>query len=225
MSAVHTPEGEARSDQGVRSLRSARILGLLQAARDAGISPVQSTQFHQLVYLCNALAPVWDVVPLTKELLKLYGAPYDASLQDDIDRLVAAGLVRARDLHYFQTDQGTWQVGALYALGPAALTDPILRMLWAFPDERESTAIAREVCIAISALPSEWVDRVLSLDVAYADPRFSPNSVISLLDSDGENGSSRAAHLFQDVSDKRLTPSEQAGLYIRHLYRIASRVA
>lgn len=216
---------EAHQNEGVRTLRNARLLSLLQAARDAGISPVQSTRFHQLVYLCNALAPVWDVVPLTKELLKLYGTPYDAGLQDDIDRLVAAGLIRARDLHYFQTDQGSWQVGALYALGPAALTDPILRMLWAFPDERESANIAREVCLAVSALPAEWIDRVLSLDVAYADPRFSPNSVISLLDSDGENGSSRAAQLFQDVSDKELTPSEQAGLYIRHLFRIASRVA
>ncbi|WP_431806647.1 hypothetical protein [Microbacterium paraoxydans] len=216
---------EAHQNEGVRTLRDARLLSLLQAARDAGISPVQSTRFHQLVYLCNALAPVWDVVPLTKELLKLYGTPYDAGLQDDIDRLVAAGLIRARDLHYFQTDQGSWQVGALYALGPATLTDPILRMLWAFPDERESANIAREVCLAVSALPAEWIDRVLSLDVAYADPRFSPNSVISLLDSDGENGSSRAAQLFQDVSDKELTPSEQAGLYIRHLFRIASRVA
>ncbi|MCK8467155.1 hypothetical protein M0722_08145 [Microbacterium sp. KSW4-16] len=216
---------EAHQKEGVRTLRNARLLSLLQAARDAGISPVQSTRFHQLVYLCNALAPIWDVVPLTKELLKLYGTPYDAGLQDDIDRLVAAGLIRARDLHYFQTDQGSWQVGALYALGPAALTDPILRMLWAFPDERESAKIAREVCLAVSALPAEWIDRVLSLDVAYADPRFSPNSVISLLDSDGENGSSRAAELFQDVSDKELTPSEQAGLYIRHLFRIASRVA
>lgn len=216
---------EAHQNEGVRTLRNARLLSLLQAARDAGISPVQSTRFHQLVYLCNALAPVWDLVPLTKELLKLYGTPYDAGLQDDIDRLVAAGLIRARDLHYFQTDQGSWQVGALYALGPAALTDPILRMLWAFPDERESANIAREVCLAVSALPAEWIDRVLSLDVAYTDPRYSPNSVISLLDSDGENGSSRAAQLFQDVSDKQLTPSEQAGLYIRHLFRIASRVA
>ncbi len=225
MSAIPTRKQTDQAEQATRGLRSARILGLLQAARDAGISPVQSSRFHQLVYLCNALAPVWDVVPLTKELLKLYGTPYDASLQDDIDHLVASGLVHARDLHYFQTDQGTWQVGALYALGPAERAEPILRMLWSFPDERNAAAIAREVCLAISALPAESIDRVLSLDVAYSDPRFSPNSIISLLDSDGENGTSRAAQLFQNVSDKGLTPSEQAGLYIRHLYRIASRVA
>lgn len=207
-------------------VRQVRLLSLLHAAELAGIAPLSAGRVHQLVYLTDALAPVWDLVPLTPELLKLYGSPYDAGLQSDMDRMVGAGLVRARDLSYFQDDHGRWKVAAFYSLNLEASL-PLLRELDRLPDEREAAHVTKEICLAVSALPPDVVDRVLQLDVAYSSPSSSNNTLVSLYDAEGTNDTSRVATQFQSLAPEGVTlnPAEQANLYIRHLYRIATHVA
>ena len=207
-------------------LRQTRLLSLLHAAEVAGIAPLSATRVHQLAYLTDALAPVWELTPLTPELLKLYGTPYDAGLQSDMDRLVGMGLARARDLSYFQDDCGRWRVAALYSLNLEPSL-PLLRELDRLPDEREAAHVTKEICLAVSALPPDAVDQVLQLDVAYSSPTSSDNTLLSLYDSDGKNSTSRAANQFQQLvpAGANLNPAEQANLYIRHLYRIATHVA
>lgn len=71
------------------ALPAARLFTLLDGAEVAGIAPVAAQDLHLLAYMTNALAPVWGLEPLTPELLKIYGAPYDAQFQALIDRQAA----------------------------------------------------------------------------------------------------------------------------------------
>lgn len=206
-------------------LRQARIVALLDAVENAGIAPIPASQLHQIAYLTNALAPVWGLEPLTQELLKLYGSPYDAQLQKDLDNLTGSGLVRARDLSYFQNSQSSWRVSASYSLN-YDVCESLISELSTFPDELAAIRVAKEICLAISALPPESVTSALAFDVSYSNPEFSVNSIIYLSDEGQSNASARAARLFTDASNEfDVSSSEAANLYIRHLYSLAVRSA
>lgn len=206
-------------------LRQARVLYLLTAAHKSGLAPIDANRLHQVAYLTNALSPVWGLEPLTAELLKLYGSPYDARLQRDVDLLVAEGLVRASSLAYNLDDAGNWKVFARYSIIEERARS-ILAMVEHFPDERNAFLVVHEVCQAISALPPQDVDRALGFDAAYANPAIGPNNVLDLYDEDRGNKSSRSAGLFPSPARGiSLEASERAHLYVRHLHRLATRSA
>jgi hypothetical protein len=220
---MHSESGLMNPNDESKSInRRVRILTILDGADYAGISPLSAQRLHLLAYLTNALAPIWDLEPLTPELLRLYGAPYDAQLQGELDALVVSGLVTASGLSYYQDDSANWRVTASYSLNRAT-AESILRELEFLPDEAEAARVASEICLAVSALPDDFVERAMSLDVAYSSNGSSTNSLLSLYDADGRNQSSRAAGRFEQLAPAghSLSPSEQVNLYIRHLYRMA----
>lgn len=207
-------------------VRQVRILALLDGARQAGIAPLSAKRMHQLAYLTNALAPVWNLEPLTPELLKLYGSPYDATLQSDVDRLVVIGLIRAQGVSYDQDDRGSWRVSASYSI-QASMAQRLLHEIEFFPDEKAAAGIAKEICLALSALPEDVVDLALGMDASYSNNQTSANSLVSLFDNQGSNPSARSAALFESLGPSNSTfgPSEQVNLYLRHLYRMATQNA
>lgn len=200
-----------------------RLLVLLDAADRSGIAPLTAPHVHAIVYLSNALAPVWDVEPLTPELLKLYGSPYDAEIQTQLDRLVGSGLVTTKDLAYYQDEGGSWRVAASFSIDHDR-AGPVLDELAYLPDELLAAEVIREVCLALAALPPELLDRALLLDAAYSDTRSSPYSLIHLRDERGSNLSSDVAESFRRIAPRGtyLSPAEQANLYVRHLARMVA---
>ncbi len=212
-----------RADDHEFSLpRQLRLLTILDGAERAGIAPLEARQIHLIAYLTNALAPVWNLEPLTSELLKLYGAPYDAGLQQDIDRLVFSGLVLCSDLSYYQDESLKWRVSALYELN-RPIADALLQELRYLPDEQTTADVAAEICLAISALPPEAVERSLGLDAAYSSGESSVGSLLNLYDDNRTNRSSSAANLFGSLAPEgtSFSPTERVNLYIRHLYRMS----
>lgn len=211
---------------GMASLaRQVRLVSLLDAAAHSGLTPLSARHIHAIVYISDALAPLWDLVPLTSEVLKQQGGPYDAELQRDLDHLVGKGLVAVDDVQYEWSRELGWRVTALYSA--SELSQPLLRTIAEFPDEANTMSILREICLAISALPDESVDATLASDVTYTDGYIGPNTLVVLQDEDDSNRSSRLARRFQDVVGpvRNLGPAELANLYVRHLYRAVGKTA
>ena len=56
--------------------RPVRVLSLLDSLARAAISPVTVRVLHELAYLTNVLAPVFDLPPFSASLLRRRGGPY-----------------------------------------------------------------------------------------------------------------------------------------------------
>jgi hypothetical protein len=209
-----------------RVLSQLRVLTVLDAANRAGISPMTASHLHGTVYMSNALSPVWDLAPLTPKLLKFFGGPYDPDLQHNIDLLVGRGMVLAREVHYEEHDRDGWRVEASYSLNEN-LARKVLSAAAHFPDETYAAQFVLELCLALSALPEEILDRAFTLDATYSSLASSPNSIVSLAGSDQSNRSARAARSIGEAVTPTapMNPAEEVHLYLRHLYRIAGRSA
>jgi len=159
---------------------------------------------------------------MTSELLKLYGSPYDAALQADIDKLVVSGLALCSHLSYYQDESRRWRVSALYEVNHT-IGDALLDELRYLPDEKNAADVAAEICLAISALPSETIERSFGFDAAYASTESSPGSLLNLYDETRSNKSSSAANMFEQLAPEgtSFSPAERVNLYIRHLYRMS----
>lgn len=205
--------------------RQIRLLALMDAAASAGLTPLSARNIHSIVYISDALAPLWQLSPLTPEVLKQFGGPYDADLQRDLDSLVGTGLIAVDDVRYEWSHQSGWRVLASYTA--SELSEPLLQEIAVFPDEANIASILREICLAIAALPEASVGATLAGDVTYADAYLGPNTLVVLLDDRNANQSSRLAERFREVvpPERSLGPAELANLYVRHLYRAVGETA
>ena len=203
-----------------------RLLTIVDLAEEVGLGPVGSRLIHLVAYLANALSPVWSLAPQRPEVLKLFGGPYDPSLQHDLDQLVGRGALLIHEPRYDFSGENGWRLAAAYSVNDE-LARPFLDTSALFPDEHEATLVVREICLALSAMPDEAIDALARFDVSYADPSVSPNSVVDLSGPDGANPTSRTARRFADLgrSGHEASPSEQAHLYIRHMARLAGAEA
>lgn len=206
---------------GVRG--SVRLLTIVDAAEQVGLAPVTARLVHVAAYMTNALSPVWSLAPYTAEVLKLLGGPYDPGLQQELDRLVGRGLLIVREPSYEFTENEGWRLAAEYELHHE-FSRPVLDAALRYPDEADASRVVREICLALSGVPTDELDDLVRSDVSYADPSVSPNSVVDLFGADGSNPSSRTAQRFGVLSPRgtATTAAEEAHLYIRHMLRVAA---
>lgn len=202
---------------------SIRLLTIVDSAEQVGLAPVTARLIHAAAYLTNALSPVWSLAPYTAEVLKLLGGPYDPNLQQELDRLVGRGLLIVREPSYEFTEDDGWRLTAEYELHEA-FSRPVLDAAVQYPDEVEVSRVVREICLALSAAPTDELDNLVRSDVSYADPSVGPNSIVDLFDPEGGNPSSRTAQRFGSLSPRGAgtTPAEEAHLYIRHMLRVVT---
>ncbi|MBE1237406.1 hypothetical protein IHV25_07065 [Phaeovibrio sulfidiphilus] len=145
------------------------LLMLLDASERIGIAPLSAQRLHRLVYLANAMAPVYDLLTPDGYLLKYKRGPFFSEVQWDMDRLCAQGLAAASNFKT-QRDGLGWWFEADYNLTPVGMkaVDRALEL-----SEMEKKAIfLREVVRAFAsvikdeAVKEEQDDMVL-MDVSY----------------------------------------------------------
>lgn len=194
--------------------RQLRVLVLLEAAASAGMEPVRLPVLHNLAYLSNALAPVWQLDPFDGAVLKRRGSPYYPSLQWDVDRLVGCGLLQVQDVRYVEVDN-RWQIDASYCLN-RAMARPVLDTRRAVGFEPGLEDFCHSLAQAMASLPLEEVERVLNEDAAYGNPAVDVSNVVNFAESHGINFATNAARAFRP--DVPLTPGERVNLYVNHLH-------
>lgn len=155
-----------------RTLLSARmwLLTLLDGAERTGIAPLSVRRLHRLVYLANAMAPVYDLLTPDGYLLKFKRGPFFPAVQWDIDRLSVQGLATVSGASRKKDDLGWWFEAdySLSAMGMKAVDHAM--QLEAIG---EKAAFLREVARAFSAiLRQEASSEATADDALLADVTF-----------------------------------------------------
>lgn len=195
--------------------QTVRVLSLLDSLAAAGLAPSSTRALHELAYLANVLAPVFDLPPLDATLLKRKAGPYYPELQQTIDRLVGRGLVEAINLRYELDDvENRYRISASYRLRRAAVGDALRRYRELYLVEAQ---FLDELAAAYSALSDAEQGHVATGDAQYADVSVDVNNVIDFGQwvSAEKNFSRNAAMTF--APGQSLPPAERLHLYLDHL--------
>ncbi|HEY5409278.1 MAG TPA: hypothetical protein VIJ94_01000 [Caulobacteraceae bacterium] len=197
------------------------LLLLLDAAERAGVTPLSVGRLHRLVYLANAMAPVYDILTPDGYILKYKRGPFFPAVQWDIDRLGAQGLARVANLQRAEDELGWW-FDADYTLTK--------RGMGAVDAAKGLTEIAakgsflREVVKAFAAmeLPEDERDAALLGDVAYA--KADDQAPIDFRTA-SENLTSLAATAIagKGYEGHQVSRRAEVHLYFRYLERLWAR--
>ena len=208
-----------RDVAGVR--RYVRIVGLLDGADNAGVTPVPALALHALAYFTDALLPVWNLSIGEAHLLKRIDGPLSPTLQRDIDQLVGRGVVEAADVRHVPDEGNQWRLDASYSLN-RDLADPVLIEVSRHPEQARVGDAVREVVLALSSIGLDSALAAIRQDATYGNELVDVGDVVTLAPEDGRrNASARVARRFASLRKETssLTAAEMAHLYIRELYR------
>lgn len=175
---------------------------------------------HAHAYLCNVMAPLWEMPVLEGKILKRRGGPFYPDLQSDLDRMVGLGILLITDVAHIQDATGKWRLEGRYASNVHLAPEPV-EFLKTQPEEQRFAQFAREVAFALSALGNQDLERALIEDATYSDPQIGYNNVVDFHEWDSRNLSVNAAQYFDTLArgNTRVTPGEKLHLYVRHLGR------
>lgn len=210
----------AQSNNSAALRRRARILLLLDAAREAGLAPIGVMTLHGFAYLSNVLAPVWDMPSLEGSILKRKGGAFYPELQHEVDRLVGLGMVIISGLSHSLDGTGRWRLEGRYELN-AALSSPTLETLHALPGEGRVASFVLELGYALSALSNEELAAAFIEDATYSDPAVSNENVLDFAEWRDSNPTANVIAYFGKVSASRpqSSPGERLHSYVRQLRR------
>lgn len=147
------------------------LLSVLEAADRIGVAPLSVGRLHRLVYLANAMAPVYDLLTPDGYILKYKRGPFFPGVQWDIDRLSVQGLASVTGLVRKRDELGWW-FDADYSLTTAGRDahDYAARL----DEVARRSAFLREVVRAFAAmlrseqLDDSQADATLLEDIGYA---------------------------------------------------------
>ena len=205
--------------------RRLRLVSLLHAAEEAGLTPLPVLRLHTLAYLSNVLAPVWDLPVLEGKVLKRRGGPFYPALQHDLDRLVGMGMAVISGLGHRIDEDDAWRLEGSYELNPELAND-VLSCLREFEDENGLLAFFEELAFAVSCLSDREFDKAMTEDATYSDPLTGIGNVVDFAEWRKNNHSANAAQRFEEAFPQglRATPGEKLHLYVRHIHARISRV-
>jgi hypothetical protein len=203
------------------------LLSLLDAAERTGIAPLSVERLHRLVYLANAMSPVYDLLTPDGYVLKYKRGPFFPEVQWDIDRLAVQGLAAARDLRRKKDDLGWW-FEAHYSLTNAgmAAVDHALRL----EEAGRKAAFLREVVRAFAAILR---DETAGLGSSQADAAMLEDVAFTRADAEGpidfrtasENLTALAAGAIarRVGEDRSVGRRAEVHLYFRYLEQLWDR--
>jgi hypothetical protein len=200
-----------------------RILALLDSLARASISPAPLRVVHEMAYLANVLAPVFDLQPYSASLLKRRAGPYYPSLQKTLDELVGCGMVIASDLRYLLIpEEGRYRIEAKYKLNRELAGHATEHFRKVYGDTSE-VMFLDELATAYSTLTDMQFGSAALEDARYIDDNVDANNIIDFGEWESQanaNFSCNAALSFAPMT--HLQPAERLYLYIDHIRQRAT---
>lgn len=200
--------------------RPIRVLALLDALCEASIFDAPLRVIHELAYLSNVLAPVFELAPLSASLLKRQGGPYYPELQETIDLLVGKGMVLASGIRYeYVNEEKRYRLQANYRINRSLAGAVLATYRKVYADTGEPFFIG-ELCAAYSMLNDQELGQAFQFDARYADKDVDNNDVIDFgqwANAANTNFSRNAAMSFRP--GESLQPAERIFMYIEHVKR------
>jgi hypothetical protein len=208
----------SRADLG----RRVWLLLLLDGAERAGVAPVPQTHLHRLVFLANALSPVYELPVEDGKVLKYRRGPFYPDIQWDLDRLAVSGLAQISDIQYIEDEFGWWFT-ARYGL-----RDPGIRLVKRVVGQSEMRAAHRFLCelmVCYGDLPQLAQLEAALVDATYSDPEQHIDDVIDFAEWRQRNYSVETTQLFAKSLPPRfeLNERDRLHLYVRYLGRMVGR--
>ncbi len=188
---------------------------LLAATARSGNEDISKTNFHRLLFLSNALAPVYDATPPSHLIMKYVRGPFYPSAQWDLDRMAVQGIVQAQQVISKPDKHGAW-TSALYRLSPLgfdivkkAIDLPTVAPIWEF---------LLDLAVAYSHIDSDLREEAVLKDRTYDLPGKSNKSVINF-ELEEDNNSLSASNTFVELAPEWLKPGRQDRLrmYLKYL--------
>lgn len=198
--------------------RPVRVLALLDSLARAGIEPVPLRVLHELAYLANVLAPVFDLVPFSASLLKRANGPYYPELQVTVDSMVGKCMVDVTDIQCMQDeDDGGHRLDAHYRLNYELSRASIEAYREVYAGSSELFFID-ELAAAYSMLSDEQMGHAAREDARYGDDHVDTNDVIDF----GQWNNARQANFSTNAAlsfrpGKNLAPAERLYMYMAHM--------
>jgi len=200
--------------------RPIRVLALLNALAEASIFDAPLRVVHELAYLSNVLAPVFELAPFNASLLKRQGGPYYPELQETIESLVGRGMVLASGIRYEPVpEEKRYRLHASYRINRALSGPAVAAYQQVYADTGEPFFIG-ELCAAYSMLADQELGQTFRFDARYADKDVDNNEVIDFgqwVNAASMNFSRNAAMSFRP--GESLQPAERIFMYIEHVQR------
>lgn len=200
-----------------------RVLALLDGLARASVFNASLRAVHELAYLANVLAPVFELSAVSASLLKRRGGPYYPELQQTIDLLVGCGMVTVSGLRYVHiAEEGRYRMDAEYALDETLTTDVLEHYRDVYWETGEPHFI-EQLTAAYAVLNEDLTGGAVLQDARYADDDVDTNDVIdfgewSVLEA--ANFSFNAAMAFRP--GEPLQPAERLFMYMEHMQRRAA---
>lgn len=194
------------------------LLLLLDAAERSALAPLAVSRLHRLVYLANAMAPVYQLPTPDGYILKHKRGPFFPAVQWDVDRLGAQGLVAVTNSTRVKDGLG-WRFDADYGLTKRGMdaTDTACSL----DVVARKAAFLREVVRAFAAMRLDGAEQDASLlqDVGYA--RVDDEAPVDFRTAE-DNLTVLAAARIAGVGDDQPGDSRRAEvhLYFRYLERV-----
>jgi len=203
----------------------ARVLQIMAALEEANVTPITNRDLHAIAYLANVLSPMWDVDPLEGSILKTETGPRSAVFEQQLDACVGQGLITVVSLDGDPEAPG--RLSASYRLaGPQAR--PLLAIINAFPDERNTRSFLNELAFAFADVDPELRDDTALEDAAWSNPSVAENRVVDFAEFVGQerNPTFNVMQSLQRYAPPGITYSaaEKLALYVRLLKRRAAHV-
>lgn len=197
-----------------------RVLSLLDGLARASVFNAPLRAVHELAYLANVLAPVFDLAAVSASLLKRRGGPYYPELQQTLDRLVGTGLVTVSALRYVHVaEEGRYRMDASYSLDEARTAGVLQHYRDVYWETGEPHFI-EQLTAAYSLLNQDLSGGSVLQDARYADDNVDTNDVIDFGEwttLEASNFSFNAAMAFRP--GERLWPAERLYMYMEHMQR------
>lgn len=200
-----------------------RVLALLDGLARASVfnSPLRAV--HELAYLANVLAPVFELTAVRASLLKRRGGPYYPELQQTLDLLVGSGLVTVSRLSYVHVaEEGRYRMDAMYALDEArtvGLLEHYREIYWGTGEPH----FIEQLTAAYAVLNQDVSGGAVLQDARYADDDVDTNDVIDFGEwstLEASNFSFNAAMAFRP--GEKLRPAERLYMYMEHMQQRAA---
>jgi hypothetical protein len=199
--------------------RQMRLIGILDASRRSGMTPLGVRPLHAIAYFADALAPVWDLPVIDGQILKRVSLYYPR-LQTDLDGLVGRGVVLVDSVSHVQLLDGSWRPEGRYQLN-SEFAGRILEAVHQFPGPSRELLFVQEVVFALCGLGVEAIGRANDGDAMYSDPLVAIGGLIDVDQDEGVNATAQVAMRFGSLlnrPDYRLSDGELINLYVRQLY-------
>lgn len=199
-----------------RLARRVWVLCLLDAAEQAGLTPISSEHFHRLAFLANCLSPAYELEPIDGKIYKYRSGPLYPDVQWDLDRMAVQGLSHVQGIRQLRTPTGVTLFVANYSMLAKGIHT--LASLVKAPQARRQYQFLLEVAAAFGSLHGDSQETAALNDATYNDPDIATGDIIDFAEWQNRNFSVKTTESFDKLVPYNLPLGKQDRLYLYFRY-------